>query len=123
MEGEGALHRVEDREVTVEVGVKLVVARQDRGIGTVTARRKGHGVFLRLSRFGIDKQQGIAPAVVKEPQEYDVLSVAIYRGHRAPVVADGRGNAVVKEAITQVFPLRLRPHGCQQGHEHCEPHG
>ena len=56
-----------------------------------------------LPGLGVDHQQRIAAAVVEQPDEHDVAALAVDGGDGAAVVADGRGHAVVQEAVAQVL--------------------
>ena len=118
MEGEGALDGVELGEVAVEMRVVLVLGREDRRIGAVFARRERGRDLLGLARFGVEDKDGIAAAVVEEPDQGDRIPLAVDRGDDAPVVADRRRDAVVFESLAEIFALREdRGRGQAQGQE------
>ena len=102
-EGEGALDGVEFREPGIEVRVVFIAARQDRGVGGIAAGRKRHRVFFALPRDDVDEEDGVPAAMVEEPREHDIMPLPVHGGHGAAVVADGRGDAVVAEAVPQVL--------------------
>ena len=105
--------RVELDEVAVEMGVEPVAARQD-GRERVVARRERQRVFLGLARLDVNQQQFVTAAIVDQPGQDDVVSVAVHGGHRAAVAADRRGHAVVAEPVAKVLRGRTGRWGGQE---------
>ena len=105
-EGEGAGDGVELAEMAVEVRVEPVSAGQDGGVGAVSTRREGHLDLAAVPGLCVDAQQGIAAAVVEQPQQDDVPSGSVNCGHGATVVTDGRGYTVVVESVSEFFSDR-----------------
>jgi hypothetical protein len=102
-EGELPFHRIELGKMAIEVRVVPVARREDRRVRTIAPWRKGRANLPALSGLRINHQQRIPAPMIEKPNEHHIPPLPINSRHRAPVITDRRRNAMVLEAVTEIF--------------------
>ena len=98
------LSGIEGKEVAVKMGTEEVAAgekRRKRACIEVIARWKRQGVLFACARFGVDQQQGVAAAMIVQPDQNDVPTLPVHGGGEPPAVGDVRRDAVVAETVAE----------------------